>query len=50
MDDYALGVQAALNTKGKLPFDYAGVEAWEALDELATSLDGLEKKGRQEAR
>jgi hypothetical protein len=50
LDDYALGVQAALNTKGKLPFDYAGVEAYEALDELATSLDGLEKKGGQEAR
>jgi hypothetical protein len=50
LDDYALGVQAALNTKGKLPFDYAGVEACKALDELATSLDGLEKKGGQEGR
>ena len=50
LDEYALGVQAALNTKGKLPFDYAGVEAWEGLDELATSLDGLEKKGGQKGR
>jgi hypothetical protein len=49
LDEYALGVQTALNIKGKLPFDYAGVEASEALDEVATSLDGLEKKGNQEA-
>ena len=47
LDEYALGIQTALNRKGKLPFDYAGVAASEALDELGTSLDGLEKKGGQ---
>jgi hypothetical protein len=47
IDDYALGVQDALNQKGKLPFDYAGIESSEALDELAASLDELEKKGAQ---
>ena len=50
LDEYALGVQAALTPKGTLPFDDAAVEAWEALDELASSLDGLEKKGGQEGR
>jgi hypothetical protein len=45
LDNYALGVQTALNLKGKAPFDYAGVEASDALDELATSLESLEKKG-----
>ena len=47
LDEYALGIQTALTIKGKLPFDYAGVAASEALDELGTSLDGLEKKGGQ---
>ena len=45
LDEYALGIQTALTMKGKLPFDYAGIEAYKALDELATSLDRLEKKG-----
>ena len=45
LDEYALGVQTALNLEGKLPFDYAGVAAAEALDEVATSLERLEKKG-----
>jgi MinD-like ATPase involved in chromosome partitioning or flagellar assembly len=45
LDDYALGVQTALNLKGKVPFDYAGIEASDALDEIATSLDELEKRG-----
>jgi hypothetical protein len=44
LDDYALGVQAALNLDGKLPFEYAGVQAVEALDEGAASLDELEKR------
>ena len=43
LGDYALGVQAALNMDGKLPFDYAGVEASEALDKVAASLEELEK-------
>jgi hypothetical protein len=47
LDDYALGVQAALNRDGKLPFDYAGVEALEALDDLAASIEKLGKRGDQ---
>jgi hypothetical protein len=47
LDEYGLGVQTALNLDGKLPFDYAGVAASDALDEVATSLDELEKKGGQ---
>jgi hypothetical protein len=47
LDDYALAVQTALNLKGKLPFDYAGIEASDALDGVAASLDGLKKKGDQ---
>ena len=47
LDEYALGVQTALNLNGKLPFDYAGRAASDALDELATSLDRLEKRGLQ---
>src|SRR5260370_40779942 len=48
LGDYALGVQAALNMDGKLPFDYAGVagvEELEALDEAAASINELEKRG-----
>lgn len=48
LDTYALGVQTAINTTGTLPFDYAGVAAAEALDEIASSLEQLEKKGTQE--
>jgi hypothetical protein len=47
VDEYAQGVQTALHLDGKLPFHYAGVAASEALDEVATSLDRLEKKGVQ---
>jgi hypothetical protein len=43
--DYALGVQTALNLDGKQPFDYAGVAAYEALEEVQESLGELEKKG-----
>ena len=50
LDDYALGVQTALNLDGKLPFEYAGVAAAEALDEVATSLERLEKKGKLSVR
>lgn len=45
VSDYALGVQTALNLDGTLPFHYAGVEAAEALDEVAASLERLAKKG-----
>lgn len=47
LGDYALGVQTAVNLDGKLPFTYAGVEALDALDEVATSLEEVEKKGVQ---
>jgi hypothetical protein len=47
LDDYTLGAQTALSRKGKTPFDYASIEAEEALDEVATSLERLEKKGVQ---
>jgi hypothetical protein len=47
LEAYACGVQAALNQKGKLPFDYAGIKASDALDDVASSLDRLEKKGTQ---
>jgi len=47
LSDYGLGVQTALNLEGRLPFTYAGVEASEALEEVATSLEELEKKGGQ---
>lgn len=47
LDDYALGVQTALNFDGLLPFDYPAVAAGEALDEVASSLENLEKKGHR---
>jgi hypothetical protein len=45
LGDYALGIQTALNMDGTLPFKYAGLAAKEVLDDVATSLYGLEKKG-----
>jgi hypothetical protein len=45
LDDYALGIQTALNRDGTLPFEYPGVQAGEDLDEVAESLWRLEKKG-----
>ncbi len=47
LDDYALGVLTAINADGTLPFDYPAVAAGEALDEVATSLERLEKRGRR---
>lgn len=46
LDDYALGLITALNFDGRLPFEYPAVAAAEALDEVASSLERLEKKGR----
>jgi hypothetical protein len=45
LSDYALGVQTALHFDGTLPFDYPALAAAEALDEVAKSLEQLEKKG-----
>ena len=47
LDEYALGLITALNFEGKLPFDYPAVAAAEALDEVASSLERLSKKGGQ---
>ena len=47
LDVYALGVQSALSQKGKAPFDYVSIEAAEALDDVAVSIEKLEKKGVQ---
>ena len=46
LDDYALGVLTALTRDGTLPFEYPAVRAGEDLDEVETSLQQLEKKGR----
>ena len=43
--DYALGIVTALNLEGTQPFEYAGIAAFEALEEVADSLVQLEKKG-----
>ena len=45
LDEYAAGMVTALNTDGVQPFNYAAVEAAEALEELEASLQRLEKKG-----
>lgn len=45
LNDYALGMQTALHFDGTLPFDYPALAATEALDEVAKSLEQLEKKG-----
>jgi hypothetical protein len=45
LGDYALGIQTALNMDGVLPFKYAGLAAKEVLDDIETSLHGLEEKG-----
>jgi hypothetical protein len=47
LDEYALGMQTALNRDGILPFEYPGIQAGEDLDALAESLQRLEKKGAQ---
>jgi hypothetical protein len=46
LDDYALGTLTALNRDGITPFDFAAVQAASDLDELADSLQRLEKKGQ----
>jgi hypothetical protein len=50
LDDYAGAVQAALNRDGKQPFDYAGIAASEALSEVQSSLNELEKRGQLPAK
>jgi hypothetical protein len=50
LDDYAAGILTGLNTEGRQPFQYAAVEAAQALDDVAASLKRLVKKGQQLAR
>lgn len=45
LSDYALGLQTALHFDGTLPFDYPAVAAAEALNDVASSLEKLQKKG-----
>jgi hypothetical protein len=45
--DYALGIQTALNFEGVSPFVYPGIQAYDALTEIETSLQELEKGGSQ---
>src|SRR5947209_3464775 len=47
LDDYALGAVSALNRDGLAPFDFAAVQAGEELDDVAASLDRLEKRGER---
>jgi len=49
LDDYALGIQTALNLEGQQAFQYASLAVDEALTEVATSLERLEKTGRPAA-
>lgn len=50
LQDYAVGVQAAVNLDGKQPFDYAGIGVYEALSDIQGSLAELEKKGQPSAK
>jgi hypothetical protein len=45
--DYALGIQTALNFDGPAPFAYPGIEGYDALTQIETSLRELEKRGLQ---
>jgi hypothetical protein len=46
--DYALGINTALNLEGTQPFEYPGIAAFDALEEIEQSLRQLEKKGTPE--
>jgi len=45
LDTYALGIQAVLNQDGVAPFDYAGIDAYDDLDDIEASLERIKKKG-----
>ncbi len=47
LDDYALGAVTALNREGLTPFDFAAVQVGEELDDVAQSLERLEKRGER---
>jgi hypothetical protein len=48
LDEYALGIQAVLNQDGIAPFDYKGVDAYDALDDIADSIEKIKKKGQSD--
>ncbi len=50
LDDYATGLLTALNRDGLAPFDFAAVQAGEDLEEIAASLERIEKKGEPRVR
>ena len=43
--DYTLAIGTALNLEGKAPFEYPGIQAYDALADLDASLSDLAKKG-----
>jgi hypothetical protein len=43
--DYTLAIGTALNLEGKAPFEYPGIQAYDALAQIDASLSELEKKG-----
>jgi len=45
LDDYALAIQTALNLDGQQPFHYASLAVDDALTEIASSLERLQKGG-----
>jgi hypothetical protein len=47
--DYAAGIGTALNLEGIQPFQYPGIAAYDALEEIERSLVQLEKKGLHRA-
>jgi len=47
LEEYTAMVEATLNVESLAPFDYGGLAMQEALTHIQTSLERLEKKGRQ---
>ena len=43
--DYTLAIGTALNFEGKAPFEYPGIQAYDALADIDASLSELAKKG-----
>lgn len=49
LDEYAAAIGTALNLEGSAPFDYCGIEGYEALAQIEASLQSLVKKGAIES-
>src|SRR6266516_4179438 len=43
--DYTLAIGTALNLEGKAPFEYPGIQAYDALADIDASLSELAKRG-----